>query len=65
MTACTGRDFKAFRGCAQQATGNVIVLHLPDAGLYGNSHFMFSDLNNVPVADQLSLFLSTKGLELR
>jgi hypothetical protein len=43
----------------------VIVLHLPGAGLYGNSHFMFSDLNNVPVADQLSLFLSTKGLDLR
>ncbi len=27
--------------------------HLPDVGLFGNSHFMFSDLNNVQVADQL------------
>jgi hypothetical protein len=43
----------------------VTVLHLPDAGLYGNSHFMFSDLNNVAVADQLLLFLSTKGLAVR
>ena len=34
-------------------------------GLYGNSHFMFPDLNNVAVADQLSLFLSTKGLDVR
>jgi hypothetical protein len=34
-------------------------------GLYGNSHFMFSDLNNVDVADQMSLFLSAKGLEIR
>jgi len=45
--------------------GNASVLVLPDVGLYGNSHFMFSDLNNVEVADQLSLFLSAKGLDLR
>jgi hypothetical protein len=45
--------------------GNASVLLLPDAGLYGNSHFMFSDLNNVDVADQMSLFLSAKGLDLR
>ncbi len=45
--------------------GHASVLHLPDAGLYGNSHFMFSDLNNVAVADQLSLFLQAKGLDAR
>jgi pimeloyl-ACP methyl ester carboxylesterase len=45
--------------------GNASVLLLPDAGLYGNSHFMFSDLNNVEVADQMSLFLSGKGLDIR
>ena len=45
--------------------GQASVLHLPDAGLYGNSHFMFSDLNNVQVADQLSKFLRAKGLDLR
>ncbi len=45
--------------------GNASVLLLPDVGLYGNSHFMFSDLNNVEVADQMSLFLSAKGLDLR
>ena len=43
--------------------GNAGVLLLPDVGLYGNSHFMFSDLNNVDVADQMSLFLSAKGLD--
>jgi hypothetical protein len=41
------------------------VLHLPDAGLYGNSHFMFSDLNNVAVADQLMRFLEAKRLDVR
>ena len=43
--------------------GNASVLLLPDVGLYGNSHFMFSDLNNIDVADQMSLFLSAKGLD--
>jgi pimeloyl-ACP methyl ester carboxylesterase len=45
--------------------GNASVLLLPDVGLYGNSHFMFSDLNNVEVADQMSMFLSAKGLDLQ
>jgi hypothetical protein len=45
--------------------GNASVLHLPDVGLYGNSHFMFSDLNNVAVVEQLSLFLQSKGLDAR
>ena len=45
--------------------GNASVLLLPDAGLYGNSHFMFSDLNNVEVADQMSRFLRAKGLDIR
>ncbi len=45
--------------------GDASVLLLPDAGLRGNSHFMFSDLNNVEVADQLSMFLRAKGLDAR
>jgi len=49
----------------QSNANNASVLHLPDVGLYGNSHFMFSDLNNVQVADQLSKFLSEKGLDIR
>jgi pimeloyl-ACP methyl ester carboxylesterase len=45
--------------------GDASVLLLPDAGLYGNSHFMFSDLNNIEVADQLSRFLRMKALDGR
>ena len=45
--------------------GEASVLHLPDVGLRGNSHFMFSDLNNVEVADQLSAFLTRYGLDAR
>jgi len=43
--------------------GKAQVLHLPAAGLAGNSHFMFSDLNNEEVADQLSAFLNTHALD--
>jgi hypothetical protein len=42
----------------------VTLLHLPDADLRGNSHFMFSDLNNVEVADQLLKYLSANGLDV-
>jgi hypothetical protein len=28
----------------------------------GNTHFVFSDLNNIRIADQISHFLATKGL---
>lgn len=44
---------------------NASVLHLPSVGLYGNSHFMFSDLNNTEVANQLAVWLNQKGLDDR
>jgi len=43
--------------------GNASVQLLPEVGLRGNTHFMFSDLNNVQVADQLSAFLARHGLD--
>jgi pimeloyl-ACP methyl ester carboxylesterase len=45
--------------------GKASVLHLPDAGLKGNSHFMFSDLNSDDVANQLSIFLEANELDKR
>lgn len=54
---------KLFAAAIAKQGGNAEILHLPDAGLRGNSHFMFSDLNNVEVADQLSKFLKAKGLD--
>jgi hypothetical protein len=38
---------------------------LPDAGLKGNTHLPFADLNNVAVADLLSKFLEDHGLARR
>lgn len=43
--------------------GDVTVIHLPEIGLYGNTHFPFSDLNNVEVANHLSKWLHEKGLD--
>ncbi len=43
--------------------GDVQVVHLPEIGIKGNTHFPFSDLNNLEVADQLSKFLKDKKLD--
>lgn len=43
--------------------GDAMVIHLPEVGIKGNTHFAFSDLNNVEVADELSKWLKEKGLD--
>ena len=43
--------------------GNATLVHLPQIGIRGNTHFPKSDLNNVEVADQMSRFLKDKGLD--
>lgn len=43
--------------------GDATVIHLPEIGLHGNTHFPFSDLNNVEVADHLSQWLHEKKLD--
>jgi hypothetical protein len=45
--------------------GNARLTHLPDIGIHGNTHFAMSDLNNVQIADLLSQWLHTHGLDLR
>ena len=43
--------------------GRAEILLLPSAGLKGNTHIPFADLNNVAVADQLSEFLRRNKLD--
>lgn len=43
--------------------GDVTVVHLPDAGLRGNTHFPMSDLNNIEVADLMHKWLKEKNLD--
>ena len=43
--------------------GDAKVVHLPEIGIRGNTHFPFSDLNNVQIADLMSKFLAEKHLD--
>ncbi len=54
---------RLWRDAVNSRGGDVTVVHLPKIGIWGNTHFPFSDLNNVQIADELSAFLSAKHLE--
>ncbi|MGE6213892.1 alpha/beta hydrolase [Comamonas aquatica] len=45
--------------------GNAQLVHLPEIGIRGNTHFLMSDLNNVQIADLVSRFLTEKKLDGR
>jgi hypothetical protein len=54
---------RLWRDAVNRHGGDVTVVHLPDVGVRGNTHFPMSDLNNPEVADLLSAFLAMKGLD--
>jgi len=43
--------------------GDARLVHLPELGIHGNTHFIMSDLNNVQIADLVSSFLTQKKLD--
>ena len=43
--------------------GDAELVHLPEVGISGNTHFLMSDLNNVEVADRISDWLARKDLD--
>jgi pimeloyl-ACP methyl ester carboxylesterase len=43
--------------------GDARLVHLPDLGVHGNTHFLMSDLNNVQIADLVTAFLAQKKLD--
>lgn len=43
--------------------GDAKLLHLPEAGLVGNTHGMYADLNNLEVAQVILDWLRQKGLD--
>jgi pimeloyl-ACP methyl ester carboxylesterase len=45
--------------------GKAKFIWLPKIGILGNSHFSFMELNNVQIADLLSDFMKTTGLDAR
>ncbi len=54
---------RLWRDTVNKHGGDVTLVHLPEIGIRGNTHFAFSDLNNVQIADLVSRFLSEKGLD--
>ena len=52
-----------WRDAVNSYGGNVTLVHLPEIGICGNTHFAFSDLNNLEIADLLTKFLKEKGLD--
>ena len=54
---------KKWRDAVNAAGGDVTLIHLPDNGIKGNTHFPFSDLNNIEIADLMSNWLKSKGLD--
>jgi hypothetical protein len=63
--AKTVEQSRQFAAIVNAHGGHAEVLMLPSAGLKGNTHIAFADLNNVAVADQLSAFLRAHKLDLR
>jgi hypothetical protein len=54
---------KLWRDAVNRHGGDVTVVHLPEIGIKGNTHFPFSDLNNIEIADLMSKWLNEKGLD--
>ena len=54
---------RLWRDAVNRHGGDVTLLHLPEIGIRGNTHFPFSDLNNQHIADLMSDFLNKKGLD--
>ncbi|WP_229792876.1 alpha/beta hydrolase [Rhodanobacter panaciterrae] len=54
---------RSWRDTVNKHGGDVTLIHLPDIGIRGNTHFAFSDLNNVQIADLVSKFLAGKHLD--
>lgn len=54
---------RKWRDAVNAAGGDVQVIHLPEIGIKGNTHFPFSDLNNIQIADLMSAWLKAKKLD--
>lgn len=72
LSSGIGQDFWRMRlemaalwqDAVNQFGGDVTLLHLPENGIYGNTHFPFSDLNNIEIADLMSgLFIEKDWID--
>lgn len=54
---------RLWRDAVNKHGGDVTVVHLPEIGIRGNTHFPFSDLNNLEIAGLMSEWIKEKGLD--
>ena len=54
---------RLWRDAVNRHGGDVRLIHLPEIGINGNTHFPMSDLNNVQIADLVAQFLKEKQLD--
>jgi hypothetical protein len=54
---------RKWRDAVNKYGGDVTVVHLPEIGIKGNTHFPFSDLNNLEIADLMSDWLNENELD--
>lgn len=55
---------RLWRDAVNRHGGDVTLVHLPEIGIEGNTHFPFSDLNNIEIANLMSEWLKEKGLDI-
>ena len=53
---------KEFVSCVNRHGGMAEIVHLPDLGIKGNTHFLMADKNNEVIAGLMADWLSAKGL---
>lgn len=56
---------RLFADCINRHGGDATIVHLPEVGIKGNSHFLFAETNNTQLADMLWQWLEQKGLAER
>lgn len=54
---------KLWADAVNKLGGDVTLVHLPAIGIKGNTHFPFSDSNNLKIAGLMSKWLNEKGLD--
>lgn len=55
---------RLFAECINRHGGNATLIHLPQVGIKGNSHFLFAEKNNKQLADMLSEWFKENKLDV-
>ena len=53
---------KKFVAAVNRHGGDATLVHLPDIGIKGNTHFLMADKNNLDIAALMEEWLKEKGL---